>query len=171
LDCLHILEHKLKQTLCVSELTSTYKPHLIAYVLLELEIDRISVDNLDLKKMCISIRLMHIKETNEEISECKRLIQLHLSSMESTNSLLDKFLRDNKMFDRTRSRAYRSSRALMLNEFSTELSDIEEEIEEVESENEKKNTIINNNSNHIAIRIGDQKKKCSNKFKQAEHED
>lgn len=136
LDFLHMLEHQLKQCLCTSELTSAYRPHMLAFVLLQAYCDRIDpLNELGVRELCQQVRRIHVKESDRELSECQHQVLYHLSMLEKTNSLLDRFLREHSLFDRSRSRAYRTSQAVQPMQrpgLYSQLSVITEEEEEEE---------------------------------------
>lgn len=144
LDFLDLLESQLKQILCINELTTTFRPHLIAYCLLEIQIDEFLsskesqncifnmkstiIDAMNLIKQCAKL--------NDDIliESCKELVQFHLSSIQETNNLFDKYLND-----------YHSG---IVKSFRTSLSTVNNaSLPAIKEEEEIEECCVNNNSN------------------------
>jgi len=99
LDFIHILEKKLKQCLCINELTSKFKPQLIALSLLSLQLEKSfgQRDNGDTIKCemyeMLEFFMKQTKLCNESVDKCKELIKIHLNSIESSLFLFDSYMK------------------------------------------------------------------------------
>jgi len=137
LDFLHTLENKLKQCLCANKLTSTYKPHILAFSLLSLQMDKCleTMENKAvsdvLEKMLDSIKQL-CKLEYETVDKCKEHIKDHLLSIENTKNLFDSYFKESSANYRMM-RDYRPSSLFIpqLSAIATQLSAIAEEDEEL----------------------------------------
>lgn len=137
LDFLHTLEYKLKQVLCVQELTTTYKPHVLAYCLLkmQLESDPQLSSNKRVQDLMDSIKQMS-KLPYETEDKCKEQIKYHLMTIENTKNLFDRYFKEHAAAYRL-IRDYRPSASIFMPQLSaidTKLESIREEDEEEEAE-------------------------------------
>lgn len=131
LDFLHTLEYKLKHCLSNHELVSQFKPHVLAYSLLSIQMDKTLETISKNKSMCSAmnqtmdlISLM-CKLNDQQIEQCKSQLKYHLQTIENTKSLFDRYF--NQSTSNIRIRNYRS---LFVSSLPVPLSAIKEEDEE-----------------------------------------
>lgn len=140
MDFLEALEAKLKQCLCVNDLTNMYKPHVLAYSLISLEMDKVfeSIGS-DLIKNSLGDMLETIKQycklSFELVDKCKEQLKSHLASVENTKTLFDNYF-DEYYHWKIRNLKQSSIFVSPLSAVNTQLDAIkeEEEIEEQEEE-------------------------------------
>lgn len=135
LDFMHTLHYKLKHCLCVNELTTTYKPHMLAYSLLCLQMDKTLdtiQDRASLDKMMELIK-QNCKISYETLDKCKEAIKYHLVSIENTKSLFDRYFNNEHNLSQ-RIKDYKPSSLFIpqLSAINTQLTAIKEEDEEEE---------------------------------------
>ena len=143
LDFLNVLETKLKQCLCINELTSVYKPHVIAFSLISLKLDKTFSRHAELHENKIKNAMLETmdslkqfsKLSDELLDKCKEQIKCHLSSIESTKLLFDSYI-DHYYFNMVKSYRPPSIFTSPLSAINTQLSVIKEE-EEVNDEKEE----------------------------------
>lgn len=135
LDILPRVEHRLKQCLCVSELAGHYRPQLMAYSLMSLEMEKVMNEMNDgAVVFALSNTLELVKSMGklgyESIDKCKHQIVEHASELDEEEELVDSWalswarLRDHY-------RPYGMSPMLYSH------LDVIEEVDEEEEENEK----------------------------------
>lgn len=97
LDFLHVMEKKIKHCLCVNELTTNFKPHVLAYTLVLLEIEKefrhIEDDSIK-NSMTYMFRvtlLKQLKLDSDIIESCKQQINACLTSMEYLSIFFDRY--------------------------------------------------------------------------------
>jgi len=99
LDFLEDIEAQLKQCLCVIDLTNTYKPHVLAYSLISLQMDKI-FQNIcsDEIKTSLNNVLEQIKQSCklkfELVDKCKEQMRSHLATVETNKNLFDNYFDD-----------------------------------------------------------------------------
>ena len=106
-DFLLVLEHKLKQCMCVHELTRAYRPHLLAYSLVSMQLDEMllatastSSDDEGIARSAESLSSMldtiqaTCKLSTDAVDACKQLIGVHLASMDidDTSSMMQRYI-------------------------------------------------------------------------------
>jgi hypothetical protein len=135
LDFLHTIETKLKHCLCVDELVRAYRPRVLAYALIETEVDKLighKQTNSASKQAINEIKnyIMASSSLNgEQVEQCKETISLHMDALEASGS----FLIDQECLDQCYIEMARHKMNMMqpLSAISTHLSVIEEEEEEL----------------------------------------
>ncbi len=172
LDFLHLLEYELKQLLCINELTTTFKPRILAFTLLTIHVEKsmhftiddsvtsksFSFDKHHFLKQSIEQELNSLK-FNSKISdqvliECKEKIQSHLATIDANKVLFDRYM-DEYYSDMFKNYRVSSKLTYSLSTIDTNLDVIKEEDEEDDSiltNNNNKNvlsSITNNNENHF----------------------
>lgn len=153
LDFLDTLHSHLKQLLCIDELTSSFRPHMLAYCLLSNHIEKTIVDNQHINMIykealmqTLNSAKIYSKLIDEDILDiCKEKIKYHLSSIETSNSLFDQYLSE---YHSGIVNSFRTSLSVV----NTDLPAIKEEDEEIEQDNcvtskNNNNTILRNISN------------------------
>lgn len=91
-DFVAALEYKLKQCLCVCEFANNYRPTLLAYSLMALQLDEYSLSEI-LRHPLDALRDL-LKLAYEEVDKCKEQIKQHLINMEDSKNLYDLYLKD-----------------------------------------------------------------------------
>lgn len=144
LDFMHTLEYQLKQCLCVNELTTTYKPHILAYSLLSVQLEK-SFEIMDnspnpaVNKRAIKDSLNKTMDTimancklsYETLDKCREHVKHHLASMKNMKNLFDNYFNEYMIANRLKN--YKPS-ALFIPQLSaicTQLTAIKEEEEEL----------------------------------------
>lgn len=94
LDILAQVEHRLKQCLCVSELAGHYRPQLMAYSLISLEMEKVMNEMSDgAVVFALSNALELIKSMGklgyESIDKCKHQIVEHASELDEVEEIVD----------------------------------------------------------------------------------
>lgn len=143
LDFAHILEFDLKQCLCVYELTTMFRPKVLAFTLLLIQIEKISAENevkANFYNEFIDETMSLLKITRESINECKEKASSHLAVMDRNKKLLDSYL--NEYFFEM-ARTYHTTKSLnwfsaLANVSNAQLTAIKEEDEDVTKEEVKK---------------------------------
>lgn len=101
LDFLHTLEYKLKQCLCVSDISANFRPHCIALSLISMQLEANKIEQVEL----MNLLTFHSKLNHSQIENCKEKIKVHLSSIESSKTLFDLYF-DENIFDKSRKRFF-----------------------------------------------------------------
>ncbi len=152
LDFLETLHSNLKQLLCIDELTSSFRPHMLAYCLLSNHIEFNFVDKTHINMIykeellqTLNSAKIYSKLLDEDMIDiCKEKIKYHLSSIETSNSLFDEYLSE---YHSGIVNSFRSSLSVV----NTDLPAIKEEDEEIEQDNcvtsKNNNMILRNISN------------------------
>lgn len=149
LDFAHILEFDLKQCLCINELTTMFRPRVLAFTLLTIQIDKLfenkeTAENEMKSKFFaqfIQEMMQFLKITNESLYSCKEKVTAHLAVMDKNKKLLDSYL--NEYFFEM-ARTYHTPKSLnwfsALANVSAQLSAIKEEDEDELNKEETKST-------------------------------
>lgn len=139
LDFLHSLEYKLKQVLCNHELTTVFRPKVIALALLSNEIQKQfnnpSEDNnlLSVINEVLQTLQQHTKIAAETLNECKQKIQIYLETIKADKNLLDSYM-DQYYSEMARGHRASSRLSITLSAIAKHLTVIKEEDETVEEE-------------------------------------
>jgi hypothetical protein len=152
LDFLDTLHSNLKQLLCIDELTSSFRPHMLVYCLISNHIEKTIIENQHINMIykealiqTLNSAKIYSKLIDEDMLDiCKEKIKYHLSSIETSNSLFDQYLSE---YHSGIVNSFRSSLSVV----NTDLPAIKEEDEEIEQDNCV--TSKNNNNNMILRNI------------------
>jgi hypothetical protein len=148
LDFLHLIESQLKHCLCVNELTTNFKPHVLAFSLISLQVEKdFALDTtnyayamLDLVKSTLPYTL---KLNNESVDECKEQIKVCLTSLESSKIFFDHFYLNML-------KVYRTTAKFM----SPPLSTVVSPLCVIEEEDEEEEEVIEEDENdHFSIQL------------------
>ncbi|CAF0733126.1 unnamed protein product [Brachionus calyciflorus] len=136
LDFLEDAENQLKQCLCVNDLTNAYKPHILAFSIISLQMDKVfqTTTTEEIKASLnetLALIKINCKINYELVDKCKEELRSHLASVETNKNLFENYF-DEYYKWKIQSLRLSSKFASPLSAVNIQLDAIKEEEEEEE---------------------------------------
>lgn len=155
LDFLHLLEYKLKQLLCNHELVTIFRPRVIAFSLLSVQLEKEQNFNENVQSKpsakfymleAMQIIQQHAKITDDNLNECKMKVIDYLETIDADRNLLDSYM--NQYYsEMARNHRANSRLSVTLSSIAKHLTSIKEEDENEEEEKADPSRILLSISN------------------------
>lgn len=157
LDFLHSLEYKLKQLLCNHELATVYKPRVLAFALISIQVEKVfnqerAQDENQITKSRVISEFLHTvqfrsKITNETLKECKEKVTVYLETIDADKTLMDSYM-DQYYSEMAKNHRANSRLSITLSAIAKHLAAIKEE-DEPEEQLKPDNRVLCSISNQM----------------------